>query len=95
MADPTQGCLQQCEAMLCSNRLNNTQGFKGSISEITLPVVGSGGACIAVPAFRGNILRLVFAREKSTGKGIVNNNIKAIPVAGRNKFSLNIACFKW
>ena len=93
MADPTQGCLQQGEAVLCSNRFNDTQGLKSSISEITLSVVGTGGACITVPAFRGNILRLVFAREKSTGKGIVNNNIKAVPVAGRDKFSLDIACF--
>jgi hypothetical protein len=94
MTDPAQSCLQQSEAVFLGHRLDNTQSFKGGISEVTLPIIRSCGARVTISAFCWNVFRLVFSRKETTCKRVVDDDVKTVPVAGRNKFSLDIACYR-
>lgn len=78
--------------MFLGDWLDDTQSFKCCIPEVTLPVVGTGGGSVTVSAFCGKIFQLIFAREETTSKGVVDDNVKAVPLTGGNKFGLNIAC---
>jgi hypothetical protein len=80
--------------MFLYDRLNDTQSFKGGISEVTFAIVGSGRARVTVSAFRGDILGFVFSREKTTGQWVVDDYIETVPVTGGNKFSLDVACYR-
>lgn len=79
--------------MFLYDRLNDTQSFESGISEVTFAISGSRRARVAVSAFRRDILRLVFSGENTTSQWVVDNDIKTVPVAGRNEFSLDVTCY--
>ena len=68
MDTPSQARLQKGQIMLLDDRLDEAKRFKGSIFEISLPVILAYLVSdVAVSAFLGYVLGLVFSREETTG----------------------------
>ena len=95
MVNPAQGRLYQRQTMFFDDRLNDAQSFKVRIFEVAIAVVVAGAVLVTVPAFGRHIMCLVFAREESSCKRVIDDDVKAITAAGVNQFGLDVAscCF--
>jgi hypothetical protein len=72
-----------------NNRLDDLEGFKGRIFEISFPIHLTHSADrIAIPTLFWDILGLIFSTEEASGKGIIDNNIEAVAFAGRDELVL-------
>lgn len=93
VVNPAQRSLDQGETVLLNDRLDETEGFKVRILEVPLAIVSSHGVTLTVSSFCGHIVCLVFAREKTSGKGVIDDDVKAVASAGVDQFSLDVAGF--